>query len=222
MKKSIFVLLLAMVLLVSACGSSNADNQPAEQGSASAANGIINDGLLTLGTVEGSTYENASLGYGCTLDGWVFADSAAIAEMNNIAANSMDETLLDQLSNADTFMDMYAEQADGMATVNVNVENLSKLEQAIVSEQDYVDLSYPNTEYAMSQAGYSNVQVEKVTVNLAGDEHPGMTITSDLQGIPVFQKQATVMFGEYMASVTVTTYYEDATDNVFALFYKLG
>lgn len=234
MKRLIPILLLITVLLLAACGS-GASSDNAEQGSAAEAQetaaaeqeaqsgGIVNDGLMTLGSVEGDVYENESLGYGCKLTGWEYASSEDLAAENEWATDNVDEELQELIANSDTFMDMFAEYSDDESymNVNVNVENMNLVSQALLDEQDYVDAAYPQMEEALVQAGFSNIQVEKITVNIGGDEHPGMMITSEYQGIPVFQKQACVKCGEYMASITASAYNEDVTDNIFALFYKL-
>ena len=226
MKKKMIVLLLVMALLLTACGSKGTDaTEPEPQGSVAeetASNNMVNDGLLTLGTVEGNTYQNEALGYGCTLEGWTFADSNRLAELNHVAAENVDANLLEQIAASDTFMDMYAESADRLANVNVNVENIAREGFGDYSEKDYCDAAFPQMAEAMNQMGASDVNVQQSTVYLGWDEHPGMIMTSTIQGVPVFQKQACVKFGDYMASITVTTYNEDNTDSILSLFYKLG
>lgn len=234
MKRFVPIILLIVVLLLAACGSGSTNS--ADQGSAAepqedaatteqeaATDAAEDDVVMTLGTVEGDVYENETLGLGCKLTGWTFASSEDLAAENEWAANLVGDELREQLEKSDTFMDMFAEYSDddSYMNVNVNVENMTLIANALLDEQDYVDAAYPEMADALQQAGFDNVQVEKATVNLAGDDHPGMIITSEYQGIQVFQKQVCVKCGQYMVSITASVYNTDRTDEILSLFYKI-
>jgi len=49
----------------------------------------------------------------------------------------------------------------------------------------------------------------------------GFSITGTVNNIPIYQKEALIMQGDYMFIITVTCIAEDYTDAVFAFFYKL-
>lgn len=214
MKRILICMLLVLTLLLTACG---AKSEPAQQGEGSAAA----ETASLVGTISGNTYTNEALGYGCTLEGWVYATQDQIAELFNITLDSTDEEFSEQLQNADTYMDMYAQREDNLLNVNVNFENLSSVYAEDLTEQEYVDLSLPQAKAAMEQMQLTNVQMEQTTVVLDGTEHPGIVTTGEYNGVQVFQRQACVKCGTYMGIITVTSYGEDHSAEPFALFFRM-
>ena len=233
MKKIIIALMLALALLLSACGSGKSDSQsvpepiqateepssePAAEGSAEA----DGDALVKLGAVNGSTYTNDFLGYGCTLDGWIYATQDEIAELNDIVIDSAStEELQETLRNSNSIMDMYAIREDGMANVNVNFQNVNVLFGRLLTEEAYRDQAYPQMQSGLEGMGMTNVQVEKIDVMIDGAAHPGLLVTGESNGLQLFQRQACVKCSGYIACITVTTFGEDATESVYDLFYHL-
>lgn len=217
MKKTWICIFLVLALLLTACGSAKSNVQGSESVEADETE------TLQLGEIDGTTYTNATLGLGCMLEGWAYATRDQIAELNNLTMEAADDNLRKQLQNADTFMDMYAQTDDMMQNINVNFENISAVYGGDLSEQSYVDLSYPQMQSAMEQMGMTDVQVEKTTVVVAGTEHPGLTVSgvhSD-SGVQIYQRQACVKCGAYMAIITVSSYVEDHTAEPFDLFFEL-
>ncbi|MCH5286443.1 MAG: hypothetical protein J1E43_03405 [Christensenellaceae bacterium] len=49
------------------------------------------EGLLRRGTVDGFTYENTTLGYGCVLENWTFADGDDLAMKNGWAEDILSD-----------------------------------------------------------------------------------------------------------------------------------
>ena len=233
MKKTMIALLLVLTLLFSACSSAKSDAQPTEEPEqeveTSAAEPTVEIGdeendeeFVKLGAVDGYTYTNDFLGYGCTLDGWVFATQEEIAELNNIVIDSANtEELQDMLRNSEAIMDMYAVREDGMANVNINFQNLNMLFGRMLTEEMFRDQTYPQMQSSMEGMGMTNVKVEKVMIEIDGTEHPGLFVSSEKNGVPLFQRQACVKCNGYIAGITVSTFGEDTTEAVFDLFYHL-
>ena len=237
MKKIIIALMLVLALVLTACSSGNSASQPAPKplqtpeetvavpdstDSTETEAEASGDDLVQLGSVNGSTYENESLGYGCTLEGWMFATQEEIAELNNLAIDSFDsEELQEQLRNSTSIMDMAAVREDGMANVNVSLQNLSALFGRLLSEEAFRDQSFPQMQSNLESMGMTNVNIEKVTITIDGTDHPGLAVTGINNGVPIYQRQAYIKCGGYIALITATTFAEDSTQTVFDLFYHL-
>lgn len=209
-------MLLLLALVLTACGSSDA-NVPGSSGSAVEETGP----QLQLGVIDGQTYTSTTLGLGCLLEGWTYATRDQIAELTNQTLEVAENDLRDQLQNADTFMDMYAQTDDMTQNININFENISAVYGDDLTEQEYVDLSYPQMQNAMEQMGMTDVQVEKTTVAVAGVEHPGMTVSGITNGYQIYQRQACIKCGSHMAIITSSSYVEDHTAEPFELFFQL-
>lgn len=174
-----------------------------------------------LGVTSGGTYENAFIGIGCCLDeNWTFFDEEQIQELNGVVLESTDdEELREQMEQLGNIYDMYALSADGMATLVVGMENLGVLYGAVMDEETYIDASMGNLEDSLASFGYTDITFEKITVDFAGQERPGIQIHSYLSGYEIFQKQVYIKAGSYMANICMTSYIMDITDNLAELFY---
>ena len=179
------------------------------------------DSLLTLGTVDGYTYENEILGYGCTLEGWTFADEAGIAQLNNWGQENFSDDLQAILESADTFMDMYAASADELFNINIQFQNMNHIFGALLTEELFVSISLPQLAPMMEMAGYENVVTEAITVQLDGEEHAGISLTATVYGLPIYQKEVCIKCGGYMGLIAVTSFLVDNTDEILANFYAL-
>ncbi len=244
MKKTLICILLGMALLLSACGMQKTsepevaadentaaaveESAPAaEEESAPAAEEEstpaeeVEETEIQFGVIDGATYTSETLGYSCTLEGWTYATREEIAAMNNTTLEAVGDDLREQLEKANTFMDMFARSSDNLLNVNINFENLSGLYGAILSEEQYVNISYPQMQGALEQIGMSNVQVEKATVAVGGVEHPGLTVRGESNGVAVFQRMACIKCSGYMGVITVTSIMENHTEDVFDLFSQL-
>lgn len=176
-----------------------------------------------LGVTSGGTYENAFIGIGCSLDeSWTFFNEEQIQELNGVMLESTDdEAIREQLEQMGNIYDMYALSADGMATLVVAMENLGVLYGAVMDEEAYIDATMVNLEDGLASYGYTDITLEKVTVDFAGQERLGIQIHSYLSGCEIFQKQVYIKVGNYMANICVTSSIMDITDNLAALFYTV-
>ena len=213
MKKKIFIaVMLVCAMLLSACsliksGSADGDQEPAAE--------------LQIGTYNASTYQNAMLGCGATLEGWNYADYTTLAKLNNWTAEAGSEEFMQVLAEQRTFIDMSASAADQTRTVNVTFNRMDKVYGGTVTEQNVVDQSVQDMPNLLAQAGYSDVQIVPSTVPIANEEHPGVLITGTVSGVAVFQKQAFIQRGDYIVTVTATSFNEDHTDEILSQFYHI-
>ncbi len=237
MKKILISLLLILALLLTACGSSKtpapkadgsteaeetSDTESGTDAEASTSTSDAwSDGTFSLGTVEGDTYKNEMLGIGCKLPGWTYADEQEIAEQNEWTAEMMSEDLAERLKDSDNVMLMEASSEDGLTNININVQHIGNLASKVVSEQDFVDAAYPEISNALTEVGVENVKVEKADITVLGEQHAGMVTTGEYMGIAIYQRQFSLIGNGYMASITITSYQDDVTEELLDAFFKL-
>ena len=145
------------------------------------------------GTVDGASYENRLLGYGCYLDGWTYDE------------NPYGDGML---------MDMSAQSADGLYHVSVQfqqrpISGIMEELQAGELAESFVD------------AGYERVQASLETVTFGSDSRECVSLLAEIEGIPVAQKQVLVDCGDYTAFITATAYLGAAPDEILMRFYPL-
>jgi hypothetical protein len=177
------------------------------------------DRIFTFGTLNGDTYESLFLGYGFTLENWVFADKEKIAEINRWDAQMLPSELQEEIRNADMIVEMFAESANGIEYLNIQYQKSAYL--AGMDPETIVDMAIPELYRTLESAGYRDVTVEKTTVTIGGDTYHGVLISAKVSGFPIYQKQAFIQRGEYVAYVTVSSRYDNTVDDIFAAFYKL-
>lgn len=221
--KRLSAILLSLIFLFSLTGAGSpilgGDPEP------TSAPGFVTDALFSLGTINGDVYENPYIGYGCKLEGWTYADAEYIATINNISGTIISSDALEALRNSGTFTDMMANSPDGNLSVNVQYQNIEKTYGPALAAyplDKFLELVAPNMAPVLEQSGFQDVQVEAGTVLLGGVEHPGLILTSKFTGIPCYQKEACIRTEEYLIFVTVSSFYEDKTDELLTYFYPVS
>ena len=179
------------------------------------------DALLTFGEVDGSTYKNATLGYGCTLEGWNFATAEDIASINGLSKILLSEDVQDYLANTSIFIDMLASTENGMSNINIGIERIDAVYGTSVSIDEIVHQNMATLQNFVTQMGYTDPVLEKVTVLIDGTEHLGLALSGKCMGLPVYQKVAFVPCGDYLIMITASSFVKDRSDEIFASFFAL-
>lgn len=242
MKKIISLLLaLAMVLSLAACGSSaespkgdikpledtqqestpekqEEQTQPAEE-----------DNDFSLGAMQGGIYENTYAGFACKLDeNWVYKTAEELQDVTGLTEEMFEGTDLD-LSSYNQILDMMAECADPLASINIQYTALSaqeRLAHAMAGEEGIIDATLQQKDMLIStyaQAGIDVSAMEKVTVNFCGEDRFAIHTTASIQGTNYFILQLFYTnIGPYYVTITLGAFVEDTTPQLAELFYKLG
>ena len=179
------------------------------------------DALLTFGEVDGSTYKNAALGYGCTLEGWSFATAEDIAAINGLSEILLPEDVQSFLANTSIFVDMLASAENGMSNVSIGIERIDAVYGTSISMDEFIDQNMASLQDFVTQMGYSDPVLEKVTVLIDGTEHLGLALSGTFMGLPVYQKVACVPCGDYLIMITASCFLKDRSDEIFASFFAL-
>ena len=178
---------------------------------------------IEMGSWNGYTFENASLGYGVELDAsWYAYSEEEILQANSLTIDQFDdESIKQQLANSDMFCDMIAQKLDGTAFIQVNVENLGVLYGSLLTVDDYIDISMSKLEPALLSAGYASVTTEKVTVTIDGKELPAIAVSGVFSGIDVYQLMIPVKSGDRIVCIGLSTYMTDTTSDYLNCIYLL-
>lgn len=205
MKKiAAFVLALAMLGTLAACGGSGKGGSKA----------------FERGTVSGQTYTSEFLGVTATFDqAWHIASDEEMAQLSGETAEAMDNAKYQEaLENGKLVYDLYAMDGNTGSSVNINVEKLGALGGAVVTEEAYVDASLKTLEEDLAGAGIQVSSTEKVTLTFAGAEHLGIRLQGTIQGVDLYETLVVLKCGGYIACVTASTFLDDTTDTILALF----
>lgn len=243
MKRAISLLLAALLLALTACGSGGTEDtggtvQPGVTDNAAA--GQVQPGTpeqeeqeepedadesaFAPGSVSGGVYTNEFAGIGCTLDdSWVFYTREQMAELNGVLADGADsEDTRAMLSGESDSLDMYAVSTDGLMTINVVFQNLGLLSGATVSVQEYVELAAEKLTETLTGYGYKNVEVQVSAADFAGQKScPAITVVIDRDGTPLYEQIMCLKAENYIYCVTLCSLTEDVTEQMAALFYGL-
>lgn len=172
-----------------------------------------------IGIIEGNAYANLLMGFGCVVEeGWTFSSREEIAELCGITVDILDEAELSGAIDAGMY-DMVAVSADGMANVNVVIQNTGLLGSA-VEEEDVVEQVLGQMGQLFGSMGYEDVKTEAQAIDFVDGEHAGIYTSATINNIDFYQCQVTYKVGTHIASVTASSYGEDVTKDILAWFDK--
>lgn len=183
---------------------------------------VSEDGF-DIGSVSGGVYENKFFGFGCALDAnWTYATEEQLLSLIGDTAELFQEgDFKEGLKNADMFYDMQVASNDGYANINVVIQNLGLMYGTIISEETIVELNVQQLPAVMEQAGMILDVCEPTTVQFAGAERNTIRIHSVQQGVDIYQIAIVVKNGSYVALTTVTSFVNDITEDIAAMFYAV-
>ncbi len=229
--KKLFVLLLALVVVMTfaACGSQeNIRGEQRVEGSSStedvsgseSEDKVNSDEKFSFGDVKGLTYENKFIGLGCTLGSeWTFYTDEQIKELNNIALDAAGEEIEESIKNSDIIYDMYVERNGGIDNINVNLEKANPAQLALIDLEDYYLNAASTLVSSYENMGFTNITYKTGSVNIGGKAFECLNVVSEIQGIKMYQSVITIKCSGYLANVTFTTTGEDAIAELANMFY---
>lgn len=178
---------------------------------------------LELGSVSGGRYENSYFGFGCELgELWTYASEEQLLGMVQATADLVDdENFKDELLNADMFYDMMTYFYDGVTNMNVIVQNIGAAYGALLDEDAIAEQTAEILPEQLATANMDVQSCEQVVVEFAGADHAGILIHSTINGSDVYQLQAFVKVGKYVAIITMSSPLEDNIDAMLGFFYAV-
>lgn len=227
-KNNLFItltLILALTVVFTGCGGDSAADISGQVTPATEAAHVP----VSLGRVEGGSYTNKYVGFGCELDSdWAFYTAEELQELPENVAELLEgsELVGDEMPTQIT--DMMAENVTDLTTINVLYQKLSmqeRLSYLAMDEEDIVDgiLSQVSTMTdAYAQAGIVVDRFEKVTVTFLGEERTALWMAASIQDTPYYTLQIfDYDLGNYAVTTTLASYVEDSTGNLLELFFAV-
>jgi len=189
-----------------------------------------NGKTVSLGRIEGGTYTNSYVGVGCKLDSnWQFYNAQELQELPaNVQEVLADSELGETMDSYTQIYDMMAENVNELMSMNVLYTQLSisdRLLYAAMSEEDVID-SILSTQKQMlidsyTSAGYNVSKLEKKAVTFLGQPRTALYMEATVEGDAVYTLQIMdYTLGKYGVTVTFTSYLENKTEDMLALFYE--
>lgn len=214
------IMALIMVFTLCACTSNDDVKGKTETGTSESA---APEKELELGSVSGGRYENSYFGFGCELgELWTYASEEQLLSMVQATADLVDdENLKDELLKADMFYDMMTYFYDGVTNMNVIVQNIGAAYGALLDEDAIAEQTAEVMPEQLAAASMDVQSCEQVTVEFAGADHAGILIHSVANGSDVYQLQAFVKAGKYVAIITMSSPLEDNIDAMLGFFYAV-
>lgn len=236
MKKRIFAMALIAVLLLTGCSSGRRETvegrveAPRAMETPEVTESVENENPLSLGRMEGGTYVNEYVGFGCDLDdSWVFYSAEELQAMPEQVKEAVSGSELgDALDAMSQFTDVMAENVDALVNFNVLYQKLSAQEQisnAITSEEALMDgiLSIQDQMVdAYAQAGIMVQSMEKKEVTFCGEKRFAILTSSTIEGVPYYTLQLfSHNLGSHSVTLTLASYMENNTEALLELFYPV-
>lgn len=215
MKKLLAIfMVLVMVLSFAACGTKGDDIRGEQTG------GESSEAEFSLGSASGLTYESEFIGIGCKLDeGWTFYTDAQIKELNDVTEDLAGEEYAEAMKNANVVYDMYALGSNQADSVSVNLEKVNSVQLLTLDIKKNFETIYPSLKSTLENIGCTDISYEMGKVTIGDKEFDCMDISSQANGVKLYQKLVAKKCNGYLANITITTVNEDNTDDVIAKFY---
>ena len=129
---------------------------------------------------------------------------------------------------AQQIMDMKADNADALCTMNVLYTKLGLQERLVylgMSDEEILEATLEQSDMmteSYAQVGILVDEMKKVTVNFLGEERVALWTSATTEGVPYYILQLfDYHVGRYAATLTVASYEEDNTEQMLDLFYQL-
>ena len=215
MKKRIFAAILAAAMMMSlvACGtetsvsenveaSVEATSASVEEATEEAVEEVAEEteDVVTAGVTEDGVYTNEFFGFKL-----VAADGYAFTETEGTDCYIADETALKNVNVTIALDEEGAAQKDLEAFLDAMLPELKKLYEGI---------------------GYTDVTVEKETTEFAGKEYSGVVVggsmDADGTAVELFARQVCIVKDGYIATITATSFVEDATEELLKMGVSLN
>lgn len=243
MKKTLIAIMLAMAVLLTACGSDapaektpekapvqSAEETPEtvpEETEAPEAPEEPEERNVSAGRMEGDRYVNEYAGYAIDLsNGWTVSS----AEMLQALPEQLDEILGDselweEHSELEQFTDILAENTETLQTMNLLYRKMSlqeRLGYAMMSEQEILEGILSMQEQmaeAYQQAGILVENMEIVDITFLEQPRKAILTTTTTEGVPYITLQIfDVQRGGYALTLTLASLLENTTESMLDLF----
>ncbi len=175
------------------------------------------------GTLDSSRYENATMGLGCTFDGWNYRSQYEILLQYGLVQSSSPEEVAKVLEDNQSVMVMYAETENKEQNVNVMLDlGDAPYIKENGEEAFFQELIKMYEEQLAPEQGWKDFTGE-ITERQIGDKKVfGVKDAFTVNGMQIYQLQLGWLNGDYVDVITITSYFNDECDSILEHFYMLG
>lgn len=226
MKKIIEIFLL-FTMVFSACGCQNNGSDVSckyENDTTEVSSDISNDTNpsteeFSLGEITGNVYKSDFIGISYKLDeNWTFYDDEQIRELNQIAVDMAGEEFEELIKEANIVYDMYATDDDQLNNININLEKVNSFQLSSLDIAENFKTSAPILINSFKNMGYENINYEIVEIEVDGKTVDALHTTAQINGLNMYQTIFQKKCNGYLASITITTYFEDTISDLIDNF----
>ena len=114
---------------------------------------------------------------------------------------------------------MMAVHSNGTDNLLVNLEKTTMLQAALTDLKAMLERTAPTAESALSGMGYTNFTWKVEEVTIGGQKFAALRNRAEINGVTMYQLTVAVRCSQHIASIGVTTFGEDKTDDLLAKFY---
>lgn len=205
MKKT-FAFLMALVMVLSLAAISPAARATDE---------------MELGSVSDNVYWNETIKVGCKLDSnWYFYTQEEILKVNGTTADMLEGDLAEMMKEGGSLTDMFAENQETAANVNVVIQQLSLTESLMIDEKNYLEVSIPMLEEGLIQIGLEDVKIVQNEREFLGGEHQSLEITGSIGDFSVYETMVAMKSGRTIVLVTVFTADKTELEDILGSFFN--
>lgn len=202
--KRAFTIILALVLILSGI-------TPAARAEDSFGTGIVQDNV----------YWNETMKIGCQLDeSWYFYSEEEILAANGMTADLLEGNIAEIIENGGVITDMFAQNMETGATLNVVFERLSLANSLFYNEKSYIEASISTVEDTFAKMGIENVEIALQQTEFMGEAHESCVITGLYNDVPIYEQVVVAKSGRNVIAVTVFTVTEEEMEEVLSSFFN--
>ena len=173
------------------------------------------------GTIEDNVYWNETMKIGCALDEtWYFYSEEEIMEANGLTADMLEGKIAEMIENGGAITDMFAQNLETGATLNVVFERVSLANSLLYNEKNYIEASIPTVEEAFAQMGIEDMAFTVQEAEFMGETHMILQITGLYSGVPVYEQVAVVKDGRNFTVVSAFSMLEGEAEEVLSCFFN--
>ena len=225
----LLALMLVLAVMLAGCAES-AEDVAGNVAPNQAATEAAEEKPVSLGRMDGGVYTNSYAGFGCTLDdSWTFYSAEELQALpENVNEVLKDTEIGDAMEGVEQITDMMAENMETFSSMNLLYQKMdaqTRLVHGMMSEESIADAMLAQSDTmiaAYAQAGMDVTSLEKVTVTFLGEERIALRTEGTMQDIPFYMVQVfDYNQGSYSITLTMTSYMEDKTADMLALFYEV-
>ena len=219
----LLALCMAAVLVFAACGPKGGGTTPTQKDEpqteeVTTKEAEPEDTGYPEATLKGDTYTNEAINLQMKVPStWTLYTKEQLADEYNGSATEPEI--------GESFYEAYAlvEDAQFHENVSIIVQNSSEHTSTIKSMgiKSFTDLISEGIPDALEQAGATNVNYGLVDINFPLDDYATIQSTCSLQGSDIFQRQVVFLVGNYLYSITATSFDEAGVNEILGFFSKI-